>query len=55
MITSNCINPENKMNNYSEEITAFVNSLPKGNVSWKNLNPTAVVKEVNRRNCVSFS
>ncbi|KAF8360928.1 ptc-3 [Pristionchus pacificus] len=31
-----------------EEITAFVNSLPKGNVSWKNLNPTAVVKEVSQ-------
>ncbi|GMR37186.1 hypothetical protein PMAYCL1PPCAC_07381 [Pristionchus mayeri] len=31
-----------------EEITAFVNSMPKGNVSWKNLNPTAVVKEVSQ-------
>ncbi|GMS84862.1 hypothetical protein PENTCL1PPCAC_7037, partial [Pristionchus entomophagus] len=31
-----------------QEVTAFVNSLPKGNVSWKNLNPTAVVKEVSQ-------
>ncbi|GMT15311.1 hypothetical protein PFISCL1PPCAC_6608, partial [Pristionchus fissidentatus] len=31
-----------------EEITTFINSLPKGNVSWKNLNPTAVVKEVSQ-------
>jgi hypothetical protein len=27
-------------------MTAFISSLPAGNVSWKNLNPTAVLKEV---------
>lgn len=31
---------------FSEEVTTFVSSLPKGNVTWRNLNPTAVVKEV---------
>ncbi|KAK6031129.1 hypothetical protein OSTOST_02720 [Ostertagia ostertagi] len=31
--------------NLGEEISGFVTSLPKGNVSWKNLNPTAVMAE----------
>lgn len=29
-----------------EEISAFVASLPKGNITWKNLDPTAVMSEV---------
>ncbi|XGW07497.1 hypothetical protein V3C99_010569 [Haemonchus contortus] len=29
-----------------EEVSGFVTSLPKGNVTWKNLNPTAVMSEV---------
>uniref|UniRef100_A0AC34QZV9 Uncharacterized protein n=1 Tax=Panagrolaimus sp. JU765 TaxID=591449 RepID=A0AC34QZV9_9BILA len=29
-----------------EEVSAFVSSIPKGNITWKNLNPTAVVNEV---------
>ncbi|KAI6171989.1 Protein patched-like protein 1 [Aphelenchoides besseyi] len=29
-----------------EEITAFISSLPKGQISWQNLNPGKVVKEV---------
>ncbi|WKX95323.1 hypothetical protein Q1695_012069 [Nippostrongylus brasiliensis] len=32
--------------NLGEEISGFVTSLPKGNVTWKNLNPTAVMSEV---------
>ena len=32
--------------NFREEVAAFVSSLPKGNVTWKNLNPTAVMSEV---------
>ena len=31
---------------FREEVAAFVSSLPKGNVTWKNLNPTAVMSEV---------
>lgn len=29
-----------------EEISAFISSLPKGNITWKNLDPGKVVKEV---------
>ncbi|KAK6037427.1 hypothetical protein COOONC_25067 [Cooperia oncophora] len=32
--------------NLGEEVSGFVTALPKGNVSWKNLNPTAVMAEV---------
>ncbi|KAK5976366.1 hypothetical protein GCK32_015621, partial [Trichostrongylus colubriformis] len=32
--------------NLGDEVSGFVSSLPKGNVSWKNLNPTAVMSEV---------
>ncbi|ETN83410.1 hypothetical protein NECAME_17459, partial [Necator americanus] len=32
--------------NLGDEVSAFVSSLPKGNVTWKNLNPTAVMTEV---------
>ncbi|CAI4232828.1 unnamed protein product [Auanema sp. JU1783] len=32
--------------NLGEEIAGFISSLPKGNVTWKNLNPTAVMGEV---------
>ncbi|KAM3719831.1 Protein patched [Dirofilaria immitis] len=28
------------------DIHAFINTLPKGNITWKNLDPTAVLKEV---------
>ncbi|KHJ88411.1 hypothetical protein OESDEN_11796 [Oesophagostomum dentatum] len=31
---------------WTDEVSAFVASLPKGNVTWKNLNPTAVMTEV---------
>ncbi|CAD5211462.1 unnamed protein product [Bursaphelenchus okinawaensis] len=31
-----------------EEITTFINSLPKGNITWKNLDPGKVVKEVSQ-------
>ncbi|CAB3404596.1 unnamed protein product [Caenorhabditis bovis] len=27
-------------------VTSFISSLPQGNVTWKNLNPTSVIKEV---------
>ncbi|PAV61734.1 hypothetical protein WR25_11154 isoform D [Diploscapter pachys] len=29
-----------------EEITSFLSSLPEGNITWKNLNPTTVIQEV---------
>ncbi|KAE9554217.1 hypothetical protein FO519_002581 [Halicephalobus sp. NKZ332] len=29
-----------------EEVTAFVTSIPKGNITWRNLDPTAVISEV---------
>ncbi|KIH50833.1 hypothetical protein ANCDUO_19085, partial [Ancylostoma duodenale] len=32
--------------NLGDEVNAFVTSLPKGNVTWKNLNPSAVMNEV---------
>uniref|UniRef100_A0A0N5AYX8 SSD domain-containing protein n=1 Tax=Syphacia muris TaxID=451379 RepID=A0A0N5AYX8_9BILA len=32
--------------NLGPEIQGFVTSLPKGNVTWKNLNPSAVISEV---------
>ncbi|VDM65763.1 unnamed protein product, partial [Strongylus vulgaris] len=32
--------------NLGDEVSAFISSLPKGNVTWKNLNPTAVMTEV---------
>uniref|UniRef100_A0A0K0CXL4 SSD domain-containing protein n=1 Tax=Angiostrongylus cantonensis TaxID=6313 RepID=A0A0K0CXL4_ANGCA len=32
--------------NLGDEVSAFLSSLPKGNVTWKNLNPTAVMTEV---------
>ncbi|CAD5215815.1 unnamed protein product [Bursaphelenchus xylophilus] len=31
-----------------EEITTFINSLPKGNITWKNLDPGKVVREVSQ-------
>ncbi|KJH39846.1 hypothetical protein DICVIV_14258 [Dictyocaulus viviparus] len=32
--------------NLGAEVSEFITSLPKGNVTWKNLNPTAVMTEV---------
>ncbi|CCD72979.1 Protein patched homolog 3 [Caenorhabditis elegans] len=32
--------------NLGPEVASFVSSLPPGNVTWKNLNPTSVIKEV---------
>lgn len=32
--------------NLGEEVSGFISSMPKGNVTWKNLNPTAVMAEV---------
>ncbi|CAD6193959.1 unnamed protein product [Caenorhabditis auriculariae] len=32
--------------NLGPEIAGFISSLPPGNVTWKNLNPTSVIKEV---------
>ncbi|KAJ1374370.1 Protein phosphatase type 2C 3 [Parelaphostrongylus tenuis] len=32
--------------NLGDEVSGFISSLPKGNVTWKNLNPTAVMTEV---------
>uniref|UniRef100_A0AC35FVD7 SSD domain-containing protein n=1 Tax=Panagrolaimus sp. PS1159 TaxID=55785 RepID=A0AC35FVD7_9BILA len=29
-----------------DEVSAFVSSIPKGNITWKNLNPSAVINEV---------
>ena len=29
-----------------EEVSAFISSIPKGNITWKNLNPSAVINEV---------
>ncbi|CAI5442807.1 unnamed protein product [Caenorhabditis angaria] len=32
--------------NLGPEVSSFISSLPQGNVTWKNLNPTSVIKEV---------
>uniref|UniRef100_A0AC35U3X0 SSD domain-containing protein n=1 Tax=Rhabditophanes sp. KR3021 TaxID=114890 RepID=A0AC35U3X0_9BILA len=32
--------------NLGDDISSFITSLPKGNITWKNLDPTAVIKEV---------
>uniref|UniRef100_A0A8R1DMA1 SSD domain-containing protein n=2 Tax=Caenorhabditis japonica TaxID=281687 RepID=A0A8R1DMA1_CAEJA len=32
--------------NLGPEVASFISSLPPGNVTWKNLNPTSVIKEV---------
>ncbi|CAI2346991.1 unnamed protein product [Caenorhabditis sp. 36 PRJEB53466] len=32
--------------NLGPEVSSFISSLPHGNVTWKNLNPTTVIKEV---------
>ncbi|EGT57267.1 hypothetical protein CAEBREN_32438 [Caenorhabditis brenneri] len=32
--------------NLGPEVSSFISSLPPGNVTWKNLNPTSVIKEV---------
>uniref|UniRef100_A0A0N5A2S4 SSD domain-containing protein n=1 Tax=Parastrongyloides trichosuri TaxID=131310 RepID=A0A0N5A2S4_PARTI len=32
--------------NLGDDISSFISSLPKGNITWKNLDPTAVIKEV---------
>lgn len=35
-----------QINSFSPEVQSFISSMPKGNVTWKNLDPSAVLREV---------